>query len=163
MKIAISGSHGSGKSFTMYELAHKYKLKYPNHEITVVTETARKSPFPINEVATIESQIWMIVTQIQKEMEAEKNNDIIITDRCLADYMAYTKIQYPDLYIRFLPYLKYHITSYDTIYFKDIYKNNYLVDDGVRSMNKEFRELVHDKLSEIYDILMPNIKKFERI
>ena len=57
MKIGISGSHGTGKSYTLYKLAHEYKVMYPNQEISVVTETARKSPLPINEIATIDSQL----------------------------------------------------------------------------------------------------------
>jgi len=163
MKIGISGSHGTGKSYTLYKLAHEYKVMYPNQEISVVTETARKSPLPINEITTIDSQLWMITTQIQKEIEVQKSNDIIITDRCLSDYLAYTKFQFPDLYTRLLPFLKYYITTYDIIYFKDINKNDYLYDDGVRSLNKEFRKNIHYILEDMYIMLWPEIKKFERI
>lgn len=56
MKIAISGTHGTGKTFSMFELARDYKLKYPNKEVTVVTEIARKCPLPINEDAQIKAQ-----------------------------------------------------------------------------------------------------------
>ena len=56
MKIGISGTHGTGKSFLVYELANKYKLDYPNKEVTVITEVARQCPFEINQGASLQAQ-----------------------------------------------------------------------------------------------------------
>ena len=56
MNIGISGTHGTGKSFLVYELANKYKLDYPNKEITVITEVARQCPFEINQGASLQAQ-----------------------------------------------------------------------------------------------------------
>lgn len=56
MKIAVSGTHGTGKTLKMFELAKDYKLKYPNKEVTVITEIARKCPLPINEDAPLKAQ-----------------------------------------------------------------------------------------------------------
>lgn len=56
MKIGISGTQGVGKSFLLYNTANQCKLDYPDKEVTVITETARKCPMPINEDASVEAQ-----------------------------------------------------------------------------------------------------------
>ena len=158
MKIGISGTHGTGKSFLVYELANKYKLDYPSKEVTVITEVARQCPFEINQGASLQAQEWMFCNQIQKEIEAENNCDIVITDRTIADYLAYTKHQYEDFFYRFLPYLKYYISTYDRIYYKSLEKNQYMVDDGIRATDKNFQHEIDILLQEIYEILKQNVK-----
>lgn len=164
MKIGISGTQGVGKSFKLFEIANKYKLEYPDKEVTVVTETARKCPMPINENASLKAQQWMFMHQIQMEIEAENNCDVVITDRTIADYAAYIKIQYEKFYYSILPLLVYYISTYDEIYYISLTnENNYLVDDGVRSVNKEFQKNIDKVLLEIYDKIMFNVKNFRRL
>ena len=158
MKIGVSGTHGTGKSYTLYELANKYKIKYPNKEVTVVTEVARQCPFEINQDASLNAQIWMIAKQTQMELEAENNCDIVITDRCISDYLAYTKYQYEEFFYRFLPYLKYYVSTYDRIYYKSLENNQYMVDDGIRATDKIFQKEIDDILKELYEILKHSVK-----
>lgn len=158
MKIGISGTHGTGKSYTLYELANKYKIDYPNKEVTVITEVARQCPFEINQNASLKAQQWMISKQIQMEIEAEKNCDVVITDRTLVDYLAYTKYGYREFFHRFLPYLKYYVSSYDKIYFKSLMNNQYIVDDGTRSTDKHFQNEIDKIIQEIYKMLQSNVK-----
>lgn len=106
----------------------------------------------------------MAANQIQREIEAQNNCDIVICDRTLADYAAYIKYQYENLYYSFLPYLSYYISSYDVIFYKELKQDeNYLVNDGTRSVNREFQKEIDTILRGIYDKLMPNIKKFETV
>jgi len=163
MKIGISGTQGVGKSFLLFQLADQYKLDYPDKEVTVVTETARKCPMEINEFASVEAQQWMFANQIQREIEAENNCDIVICDRTLADYMAYIKYQYENLFYKLLPFLDYHISSYDRIIYKELKpEENYLIDDGKRSINRDFQERIDIILRGIYEDLI-NVKKFETV
>ncbi|MFW6047540.1 MAG: hypothetical protein ACOCP4_07145 [Candidatus Woesearchaeota archaeon] len=92
------------------------------------------------------------------EIEAEKNCDVVITDRTLVDYLAYTRIQYEDFFHRFLPYLKYYVSSYDKIYFKSLMNNQYIVDDGTRSTDKHFQYDIDKTIQNIYEMLQPNLK-----
>ncbi|MFW6046458.1 MAG: AAA family ATPase [Candidatus Woesearchaeota archaeon] len=164
MKIGVSGSHGTGKSFTVYELANRYKLEYPTKEVTVITEVARDCPLPINQGTTIKAQEWMISNQIQREINAENNCDIIITDRTLADYLAYTRSKYEHLYHKLLPFLKYYISSYDVIFYKTLENNNqYLINDGVRDVDEEFQKNIDTSLQDIYNLLKTNLKDFRYI
>ena len=163
-KIGISGTHGVGKSFYLYELANKLKLKHPTKEISLVQEIARKCPFPINQIATVESQQWMFFTQITKEIEAEKINDIIVCDRTLIDYAAYTLNQFPELYYKLEPYLVYHLSTYDKIYFKLLKNNNkWLVDDGVRDIDPVFQSKIDSILQELYNKHKSHLKNVEII
>lgn len=163
MKIGVSGSHGTGKSFLVYELANKYKLEYPNKEVTVITEVARKCPFEINENASIEAQQWMLHEQIRLEIEGEKNCDIVITDRTVADYMAYAKRTFIGLYETLTPYLKFYIQSYDYIIFKNLENNCYLVNDGIRATDPNFQKEIDNILKDIYKEFKHDIKCLEII
>lgn len=164
MKIGISGTHGVGKTFSVYEKANEYKLKYPDKEISIICEIARRSPFPINEKTTLESQQWMFTSQIKAEMEEEKTSDIIITDRSLADYLAYAKEISEEFFYRLLPYLKFYIQSYDIIIYKTIENNPYHFNDGVRSMDKDYRKKIEDNLLDIYENKLKDyVKKIEYI
>ena len=57
MKIAISGSHGTGKSSYVYKKAQEEKIENPTKRISIVSEVARDCPFPINKTATEQSQL----------------------------------------------------------------------------------------------------------
>ena len=155
-KIAISGSHSTGKTFLLYELAKKYKLKYPNKEISIVSEVSRKCPYPINENTPLESQYWMFSTQIKMEMDATKETDIVICDRSIADHLAYAKLVSNGLYESMIPFVKEYIKTYDKIFFKTIKNNDYLIDDGVRSTDPIFRQVVEDNLKHLYNNILIN-------
>lgn len=163
MKIGISGTHGVGKSYTLYNFANEYKLKYPDKEVTVITEVARKCPLPINKDATLQAQQWMMSTQIQKEIEAENNCDIVVTDRTVVDYAAYTMYQYKEYFYKILPFIKFYISTYDKIYFKLLENNQYLIDDGKRAVDKEFQQEIHNLIEEIYGMAYQGLKDFIKI
>ena len=55
MKIALIGTHGVGKTTLAYEICSLLKRSGKNVEL--VTEMARRSPFPVNDATTLEGQI----------------------------------------------------------------------------------------------------------
>jgi len=106
----------------------------------------------------------MISNQIQREIEAENNCDIVICDRCISDYFAYTFLTSFDLYNSLFSFLRFHIKTYDMIIFKSLKNNNdYLVDDGKRSVNKIYQKKIDNILREIYEELEQHINKLEVI
>jgi Ni2+-binding GTPase involved in maturation of urease and hydrogenase len=50
LKIAFSGSHGCGKTTSVFKKCFELKKEYKN--VDVLVETARESPFPINRETT---------------------------------------------------------------------------------------------------------------
>src|SRR6188768_4363959 len=88
MKIAIVGTHGTGKSTLSYNLASYYKMK--GKTVKIVQEVARSCPFPINEKMTIEAAKWIYLEHSRKELEASKN-EICIGDRSVFDSFAYAE------------------------------------------------------------------------
>ncbi|NGX43521.1 MAG: hypothetical protein K940chlam7_01819 [Chlamydiae bacterium] len=87
-KIAITGTHGVGKT----TLAHQVcvALKERAFNVTVIEEKARACPFPINEAATTDTEIWMVHTQIRAELQAKaRKYDVAVIDRCSLDAIVY--------------------------------------------------------------------------
>ena len=75
MKIGIIGTHAIGKTTLVYDLASS--LKKQDFNAGILTEVSRNSPFPINEETTKEAQKWILFTQYLKEIEKEKNMNIL--------------------------------------------------------------------------------------
>jgi hypothetical protein len=88
--------------------------------------------------------------QINEEITASSLFDVVICDRTVMDYLAYTSLVSKDLYKRLLPMVEYHASSYDLITVKTIEENDYMVDDGTRSLDTEFRKEVENALMNIY-------------
>jgi signal recognition particle GTPase len=56
MKIAFSGSHGTGKTTSVYKECLNYK-RNQNKDVAIITEIARQCFLPINQNAPIVSQL----------------------------------------------------------------------------------------------------------
>lgn len=150
MKIAYSGTHGTGKSTSVFNECFNYKKKYKDKEVGIITEIPRKSPFPLNQQATVQSQWWIFSTQIKKELEFSNIYDIVICDRSIVDGIAYTYFIDKSLSISFLDMAEKFINTYHKIYFKLVKNNDYLIDDGVRATDKKYQKDVEDKMLEFY-------------
>ena len=55
--IAVSGTHGTGKTTKIYELASAYKKAHKNKEISILNEQIRMCPFSINRTGNMETQL----------------------------------------------------------------------------------------------------------
>ncbi len=58
MKLALIGTHGVGKTTLVYEVCSL--LKKSHHNVELVTEVARQSPFPVNAETTLGGQLWIL-------------------------------------------------------------------------------------------------------
>lgn len=167
IKIAISGTHGVGKTVMLYDIAKQIKtgrienqdlrnifdqknIRPENSSLEIVSEVARKCPFQINKTTTEKSQTWIFLKQMLEELERESKANVVLLDRTIYDDIAYTN--------RISPYLAKTMfdfaptnTVYDFIFFKKIKLNNYLIDDGVRdSTDLNFQKEIEITLENYY-------------
>lgn len=157
--IAFSSTHGTAKSSQAYMLCAKMKMA--GYNVVVLDELARKCPFPINKEGTDKTQTWLVCTQIKEELELVDKVDYLIVDRGVADAYCYDLVLSKGLFsaTSFLSdYVLYHIKKYyKTIYVPDINSFSYQKNDGVRDMDKKFREDVYNKLLDFYNNPIVNL------
>ncbi len=151
MKIAIIGTHGSGKTTLALNLIDQLSKKHPNISIGFLQEVAGRCPLKINR-GGLQSQIWIIQKQIVDEIELEQKYDIVVCDRSILDAYVYTrdvctfyKLQMPEWIEKLL---EYHIESYDYI-FKTRLNPNYLVKDNIRSTGMQWQEIIEGLFTQI--------------
>ncbi len=87
MKIAFIGTHGVGKTTLCYELAARLKKKSVDCEI--VKEVARGCPLPINQETNLLAQLWILHSQIAREVEMVARHQVVVCDRAVVDNYAY--------------------------------------------------------------------------
>lgn len=87
MKLALIGTHGVGKTTLAYDVCALLKKQGQNVEL--VTEVARRCPFPVNEATTLEAQLWILHAQIAAELEAALRAPTVLCDRSVLDNYCY--------------------------------------------------------------------------
>ena len=142
MKIAIIGTHGTGKSTLSYLMAAHYKKEGKN--VKVVQEVARTCPFPINHWMTKEAALWIYLEHSRKELEAEHKHDVVVCDRSVYDSFAYAK---------YFGLIDAELESFEEAAFKHLYTYDKLIfirpdmpiqTDGIRPTDKEFQQGVDE-------------------
>lgn len=145
MKIAFIGTHGTGKTTLAHETVMILKKK--GIDAGMVTEVARQCPFPIGEEATKKSQIWIILSQILRELESEEKYDLVVSDRSVLDGYSYLVRKFGrNQMIEDL--VKAHLKTYDLLIRVPV-KEGFLKEDKARSANKEFQTEVDLQLSKL--------------
>lgn len=148
--IAITGTHGTGKTTLSYQLAAHYKQL--GHNVKIIQEVARSCPFPINAGMTTETMLWIFFEHMRKELEAMKSHDIVISDRTVFDSFAYG--ENAGLKINESPAIAYKEIALNQL-FKSYHQVFWLrpdmdiTPDGTRSTDIEFQKNV-DAVFEKY-------------
>ncbi len=149
--IAVTGTHGVGKT----TLAHQICVALKEHQcgVTVVEEKARACPFPINEAATTDTEIWMALTQIRAELHAKAQLfDVAVTDRCSLDVMIYWQDFDPhSRYLKLLRQvaLEWFDERYDlVVWVEPSEENDLFIVDAKRAQCAEYRRRIRDLFRE---------------
>jgi len=152
MKIAFSGTHGTGKTTRTLMKAVELKKQYTNKAIRTLYEVAADCPLGVNGDATELSQMWIFSNQIKYEIEQKTNADILICDRTIADCLAYSQyFNFKHLSDSLMPVIEYWLGTYEQIFLLAPDINNYCFSDGVREVgNDAYREAIHENLLAIY-------------
>ena len=86
-KIAFIGSHSVRKSNAVHAFASA--IGRAGHSVEVGREVVRFNPLGINEGATPEAQLWVLMAQVQQELELRNRGEVLVTDRSVVDNFAY--------------------------------------------------------------------------
>jgi nicotinamide riboside kinase len=155
-KIAFIGSHGIRKTSAL--LAFAAEVQRAGLSVELGREVVRDNPLGINERATGEAQLWVLVSQIRQELELAHKADVLATDRGVMDNFAY--------YLRSCggrdafdaePLIRRWSGTYDLVV--RLLPDVALQADGVRSTNDEFR----DEVESIQDRVIPTLVPATRL
>ncbi|HEX8941265.1 MAG TPA: AAA family ATPase [Candidatus Limnocylindrales bacterium] len=151
-KIAFVGSHGIRKTTAAHAFASV--IQRAGHSVEYLREVIRDNPLGINEAATGEAQLWVLVTQVGRELELAPKADVLVTDRGVMDNYAY--------YLRACggmdrfavePLLARWAETYQMVV--RLTPDIALAADGIRSTNDAFRDEVEAILDEVLPRLVP--------
>ncbi len=159
MKLALIGTHGVGKTTLAYELCSL--LKKSHHNVELVTEVARQSPFPVNAGTTLEGQLWILHAQIAAELAAGRRAPHVVTDRAVLDNYCYLVNKFgrqPQLEA----WLVWWMNSYDVLIGVPPVVAE-IPADGFRSEDRAFQQRIHELLlellnSEPFDAVVPRLR-----
>lgn len=141
-RVALVGSSSVGKT-TVYELLKKQVNGYTF--INESTRTVSKYGFPINEKGTSETQLAIS----SFHLEALLNPGNILLDRCYLDLVVYSKYMdnISENTYKYITDTWERVSLYYThfVYFPIEFPS---VDDGVRSVNEEWRNKIDNQFRD---------------
>jgi hypothetical protein len=155
-KIAFIGSHGIRK--TTAALAFASVMQRAGRSVEFAREVVRDNPLGINEQATPEAQLWVLTSQIRRELELSVNAECVVGDRGVMDNFAY--------YLRVCggedryavePLVRAWSRTYDLVV--RLMPDVAVRADGVRSTSDRFR----DEVEAILDARLPRLVPRDRL
>ena len=147
-KIAFIGSHSVRKSNAVHAFAST--VGRAGRSVEVSREVVRFNPLGLNEGATPEAQLWVLMTQVQQELELRGRADVVVTDRAVVDNFAYyLRVTGGDDPFSVEPLVRAWSLTYDL--FVRLLPDVALQADGVRSTSDAFR----DEIEAILDRILP--------
>ena len=152
-KIALVGASSTGKT-TVYQLL---KSQFPRWEfVNESTRTVARYGFPINELGTTETQL--AISNFHLEALLKPYNTVL--DRCYLDLVVYSRhmpgLSQPGLDFIIDTWARVQSEYTHFVYFPIEFKS---VDDGVRSVNEEWREGVDREFKN--ELIRSNIDYLE--
>lgn len=154
-KIAFIGSHSVRKTNAVHAFASA--VGRAGRSVEVGREVIRFNPLGRNEGASAEAQLWVLMAQVQQELELAGQADILVTDRSVVDNFAYF-LRVTDGADPFgvEPLVRRWALTYDL--FVRLLPDVALLPDGVRSTNDAFR----DEIEAILDRIVPSYVSEDR-
>jgi nicotinamide riboside kinase len=155
-KIAFVGSHGIRKTTAAYAFAHT--IQRAGRSVEFAREVVRDNPLGINETATGEAQLWVLVSQVRQELELTPKAEVLVTDRGVVDNYAYY-LRSCGLTDRFSvePLVRAWGATYDLVV--RLTPDIALREDGIRSTSDVFRE----EIERILDEVLPRFVHADRL
>ena len=144
MKIAIIGTHSTGKTSIIRQLS--FGLQARGERVFVVSELSRRAPGEINEDAKLATQLWIQEKQKEEELRCAQHNGTIVCDRSTLDNFAYLQrvAGEKDVSVMEKDAVK-HMKTYDFV-FKTKKLAMQAEKDGVRSVDDSFRNDIEARI-----------------
>jgi nicotinamide riboside kinase len=147
-KIAFIGSHSVRKSNAVHAFAST--IGRAGRSVEVGREVVRFNPLGLNEGATPEAQLWVLMAQVQQELELAGRAEVLVTDRSVVDNFAYyLRVTGGEDPYAVEPLIRRWATTYDLSV--RLLPDIGVTPDGVRSTNDAFR----DAIEAILDRILP--------
>jgi nicotinamide riboside kinase len=143
--VAFVGSHGIRKTTAVHAFANV--MQRAGRSVEHGREVVRDNPLGINEGATGEAQLWVLVSQIRQELQLATHADVLVLDRGVMDNFAY--------YLRACggedpfavePLVRRWSATYDMVV--RLLPDIELREDGIRSTSDTFRSEIEGILDE---------------
>ena len=151
-KIAFIGSHSVRKTNAVH--AFTSTIGRAGRSVEVGREVIRFNPLGLNEGATPEAQLWVLMAQIQQELELRNRAEVLVTDRSVVDNFAYfLRVTADADPFGVEPLIRHWATTYDL--FVRLLPDVELLPDDVRSTNDAFRDEIEAILDRIIPIYIP--------
>ena len=155
-KIAFIGSHSVRKTNAVHSFAGA--VGRSGRSVEVGREVVRFNPLGLNEGATPEAQLWVLMNQIQQELELRNRAEVLVTDRAVIDNFAYfLRVTGGSDPFGVEPLVNEWCGTYDL--FVRLLPDVALLADGVRSTNDAFR----DEIEAILDTILPRYISDDRL
>jgi nicotinamide riboside kinase len=155
-KIAFIGSHGIRK--TTAALAFASVIQRAGRSVEFAREVVRDNPLGINESATAEAQLWVLTSQIRRELELARKAECLVTDRGVMDNFAYyLRAAGGEDRFEVEPLVRTWSGTYDLVV--RLIPDVSIRADGVRSTNDAFR----DEIEAILDGRLPGLVAADRL
>ena len=153
MKIAISGVQCTGKSTVLKELQKMPELSGYEFVFEGIRNLKNQGKIKINEDGNDNTQI--VIANFHKDNLLKEN---VVLDRCILDCYAYSLYSYQkgmiskDTLDKVTEIYNETVNQYDVIlYLRPEFE---MIEDGVRSLNKEFR----DEVLKNFESLIKDLK-----
>ncbi len=135
-KVAFIGSHGIRKTTAAHGFANA--MQRAGRSVEYGREVVRDNPLGINEGATGEAQLWVLVSQIRQELTLAPKAEVLVLDRGVMDnYAYYLRACGGDDRFAAGPLVREWSKTYDLVI--RLHPDVDLASDGVRSTSDEFR------------------------
>ncbi len=154
-KVAFVGSHGIRKTTAVHAFANT--MQRAGRSVEHGREIVRDNPLGINESATGEAQLWVIVSQIQMELQLDPKAEVLVLDRGVMDNYAYYLRAAADDPFDLASLVAKWSKTYDMVV--RLRPDVGLRSDGVRSTSDEFR----DEIERILDVQLPGLVSESRL
>jgi nicotinamide riboside kinase len=155
-KIAFIGSHGIRK--TTAALAFAGVITRAGRSVEFAREVVRDNPLGINEGATSEAQLWVLTSQIRRELELSRKAEVLVTDRGVMDNFAYyLRASEGEDRFQAEPLVRQWSATYDLVV--RLTPDVEIRADGVRSTSDRFR----DEIEALLDAHLPRFVPADRL
>lgn len=152
IKVIVTGAFSTGKSSTVAALAST--LRDDGLSVIQVKDVARSCPLPLNEAQSEATTLWLLTTQVSREIEASSQMaQIVLCDRGVPDILAHdgerdSSLNTP-LADEIRPFSEKWIDTYDVILLSRVDQSIPIEPDGLRSRDHAYRTRLDGRATDV--------------